>query len=115
VNNMFTGCILYADDIMILSASICGLQSMLNSCYASSRNLDLRFNCKKSFCITMGPRWQSQLPDMTLGNDAINWSSSIKYLGVTITAGPVFKTDINILTRKFFASCNAVLGNCVCF
>jgi hypothetical protein len=61
----------------------------------------------------MGPRWQSQLPDMTLGNDAINWSSSIKYLGVTIAAGPVFKTDINILTRKFFASCNAVLGNCV--
>ena len=35
------GCILYADDIIILSAFVSGLQSMLDCCFDVSRDLQL--------------------------------------------------------------------------
>ena len=45
--NEFVGCLLYADDIIILSSSINGLQSMLDVCSVTSRSLYLNFNCSK--------------------------------------------------------------------
>ena len=35
INNIFVGCILYADDIIVLSATVSGLQEMLNISVAS--------------------------------------------------------------------------------
>ena len=32
INNIFIECILYADDIIVLSATVSGLQEMLNIC-----------------------------------------------------------------------------------
>ena len=46
----FVGCILYADDIIILSASVHGLQDMLDCCFEVSCDLCLTFNCAKSSC-----------------------------------------------------------------
>ena len=37
--NAFVGCLFYADDIILLSPSVNGLQSMLDVCSASSQNL----------------------------------------------------------------------------
>ena len=41
VCGQFVGCILYADDIIILSAFVSGLQSMLDCCFDVSRDLQL--------------------------------------------------------------------------
>jgi len=48
------GCILYADEIIILSASVRGLQNMLDCVFEVSRNLHLTFNCAKSSCFAIG-------------------------------------------------------------
>jgi Reverse transcriptase (RNA-dependent DNA polymerase) len=32
INDLFLGCILYADDILLISASVCMLQNMLDIC-----------------------------------------------------------------------------------
>jgi len=42
---MYVGCIMYADDIILLSPSMQGLQDMLNVCYSVSTKLSLQFNC----------------------------------------------------------------------
>ena len=44
VNNDFLGCVLYADDILLMSASVAGLQAMLNCCFDVSCDLNLKFN-----------------------------------------------------------------------
>ena len=54
VGNQFLGCILYADDIILLSASVSGLQNMLNCCSYVSDELLLSFNCSKSCCSVIG-------------------------------------------------------------
>ena len=45
-NCMFTGCLLYADYMLLLSPSVMGLQQMLNACLdtAGRNSLALKFN-----------------------------------------------------------------------
>ena len=49
--NMFFGCLLYADDIVLLSPSVSGLQSMLDNCNKTAQDLSLQFNIHKSHCM----------------------------------------------------------------
>ena len=49
---------------------------------------------------------------MYLGASTIKWCHTIKYLGVTLLSGPRMKVDIDVIKRKFFASCNTILSNC---
>ena len=116
VNNDFLGCVLYADDILLMSASVAGLQAMLNCCFDVSCDLNLKFNCKKSYCMVIGAshsiiRSNTVLSDMCLGHDFIPWTDSFKYLGLKFCAGKRLKIDSNVITRKFFAACNCILGN----
>ena len=64
INNIFIGCILYADDIIVLSATVSGLQEMLNICNKTIMDMDLSFNCKKSVCIRFGPVCKYTITDM---------------------------------------------------
>ena len=47
------GCLLYADDIILLCPTLTGLQLMLDSCCATAVELNLQFNAKKSHCIAL--------------------------------------------------------------
>jgi len=49
--DIFMGCIMYADDIILLSGSLNDLQSMLSVCENVSSQLLLKFNTNKSKCI----------------------------------------------------------------
>jgi len=73
VNNQYVGCIVYADDIIILSCTIHGLQHMLNTCYEIAANLKLVFNCNKSKCITFGPGCKLDISDMYPDASTIKW------------------------------------------
>ena len=47
-------CVMYADDLLLLSASLAGLQELLDVCILSS-DLCLTFNEAKSYCLVIGP------------------------------------------------------------
>jgi Reverse transcriptase (RNA-dependent DNA polymerase) len=54
IPNEFYGCFLYANDIIILSPSVFGLQTMLNKCVVVCAGIALKFNPNKSCCIRFG-------------------------------------------------------------
>lgn len=108
VDGYFCGCFMYADDIILLSPSIKGLQCMLDNCFTSSIHLSLTFNCAKSHCICFGNFFKSPLPAMNLGDSHLDWCSQINYLGVFIIAGKCLKFDINPLIRAFYSACNSI-------
>ena len=54
VQRTYIGCILYADDIILLSPTVSGLQAMLNVCYASSCELRLQFNANFIVLLLVG-------------------------------------------------------------
>jgi len=54
IGNVFIGCILYADDIVLLSCTCSGLQKLVNICVAYSVLWDIKFNSRKSMVCTFG-------------------------------------------------------------
>ena len=75
----FVGCIAYADDLILLSASVCNLQKMLTICDNVGRQLDIRFNAKKSFLFDIGKLYKADLEQLQIGNSnrPIQWSNNI--------------------------------------
>jgi hypothetical protein len=51
---LFPGCSPYADDVILLSPSVLGLQCMLDVCYSTFTDLGLELNDMKSHCICFG-------------------------------------------------------------
>jgi len=108
----FVGCILYADNIIILSASVCGLQNTLDCVFEVSHDLhDLTFNCAKSSCFAIGKQNKLRISDMNLGPNSLQWCDSFKYLSVTFQAGPKLTINIDVIKQKFFMASNSVLDN----
>ena len=60
---------------------------MLNTCSDTAEKLCFTFNCKKSVCIVIGPRWKHTVSDMCLSRESISWCESIRYLGIDVLAG----------------------------
>ena len=102
---------MYADDLIVLSASMRGLQSILHHCSLLSLDVKLSFNCKKCICFVAGPasKFRQFLPPMFLNNQPLVWADSFKYLGVSFTTGVTLNVDINKYKRSFYASCNNIL------
>ena len=54
VSGMFVRCLLYADDIVLISPSVIGLQEMLDKCHEISDTVSLQFNVRKCHCLVVG-------------------------------------------------------------
>jgi len=109
ISSLFVGCILYADDVLLLSPSVIGLQNMLDKCFELASTLSLEFNVEKSHCIAIGKMCNKELTPMILGFYSIQWCEAIKYLGVYLQGGRSLKFDINSTKRTFYAACNSFL------
>jgi len=111
MNITYIGCIMYADNIILLSAAVDGLQKMYDVCVKAASDLKFTFNCKKSVWIAFGSVCHAHISDMSLGLSKIAWQITVKYLDLTLISGPCFKADIDVIKRKFFAACNAIPNN----
>ena len=110
VNGQFVGAIMYADDLILLSASVNGLQSMLQVCDVVSTSLLLKFNCKKCSCCVIGPASKYVINMMSHCGEHISWSNSFRYLGIDFVAGKTLAVDLNTVKRKFYVACNCILS-----
>ena len=63
INRTFLGCIMYGDDLIVLSASVTGLQSMLECCNQVGNSVLLKFNVLKSSCSVIGPASKLNIVD----------------------------------------------------
>jgi len=57
IGAQFLGCIMYADDLVLLSQSVCDLQKMIDICVDEALCLSLKFNVKKSCVLRFGTRY----------------------------------------------------------
>ena len=82
LRHLYVGCFMYADDLILLPASIYDLQKMLNICSNTGNDLGLSFNAKKSTCIVIGPTITGMPAAMIISNMPLQWVDKIKYLGI---------------------------------
>jgi len=94
------GCLLYADDIVLLAHTLNGMQCMLNICTDSGIEYDVKFNENKSVALRIGPRFNSVCKPLVLGSRiCLQFVDSVKYLGVCIAASHCSFEDVKL---KFF-------------
>jgi hypothetical protein len=109
VGQCFAGAFAYADDIILLSGSVMGLQLMLNICYNFGICCDLLFNVDKCFCGLVGRLVGNVFPVFNLGGRVVPVTDSLVYLGVTFKLGVSLTVDFSQRCRKFMGSVCGVL------
>jgi hypothetical protein len=113
ISQTFFGCIMHADDILLLSPSIHGLQCMLDRCNVYGRKCDILFNPKKSVCIAIGFKADRTIDiKMNIGDNEIQWVSELKYLGVHFKAARALDVNITPIKHKFYGAFNSLMSRC---
>ena len=73
LGDLYTSCFLFANDILMLSASLIQLQLMLHLCHQYCAEWDLVFNVKKSYVMVNGKNEELLLSYMTLSCGILLW------------------------------------------
>ena len=88
--------ILYADDIMLISPSVCALQEMIFICEEQLSLLEMALNPKKSVCLRFGPRFDQNCASLrTLSGLKLSWVQTCRYLGVYLQSSRTFKNFVS--------------------
>jgi hypothetical protein len=109
INGLFAGAIAYADDIMLLSASVVQMREMLEICYKFGISCDLKFNCAKSFWGLVGKLYRSDVLEFKIGGNLVPKCDKITYLGIDFTFGSSLGIDCSKRTQKFMAAVSSIL------
>ena len=74
----------YADDILLASTTVSGLQHLINIADDHVSNFALKFNSVKTKCTLYGNNPFTVLPRLTMRGDELQIEDSIEYLGATV-------------------------------
>ena len=108
IGNMYVGCILYADDLLLISISITEMQSMVNTCVEELHALDMMLNADKCCIMRVGYRYNCECSPIKIHDKCIPYTCSAKYLGVRLCSGKKLTIDLQFMKRKFYSAFNGV-------
>ena len=91
LNNIYVHCLMYADDLVIMSLTEDGLQDKLNKLYTYCKDWGLEINSKKTQVMAMSNS-NMDLPTrgMKIGDATLQWVHTYKYLGILINSNGDF-------------------------
>ena len=104
----------YADDLVILSPSVKGLQKLLNICSEYGEEHDIMFKHKKTgmyVYFTVKGRALINVPKVFSNLHLLRWVTKYKYLGTILTDD--LSDDSNMLNQRgtCYARCNSLIRN----
>lgn len=75
----------YADDVLLMVASVCDMLQLLDICTKEATELGLKFNTSKfAALVFVGPH-DTTLGTLRLGGNSVPVFHSYKYLGITLS------------------------------
>jgi len=104
----FLGCLLYADDIVLLAHSLNAIRLMLRICDEFATEFDMKFNSSKSIVMRIGDRYKAKCEPLMLAGCELQFVQSFKYLGVQFVASKKLKCSVDNARLKFYKSFNAI-------
>ena len=103
IGKFYFGCLLYADDIMLVSHSFTAMQLMLDICSKEAESLDFSFNTVKSVALRIGQRYRHECTALSLSGASLTYVNQTKYLGIMLCSARVFKCSFDHVKLKFTA------------
>ena len=82
----YYGCLLYADDIVLLFHSLNAICQMLRICDEFAIDFDMKFNSSKSVVMRIGECYKVKCEPLILAGQELQFVQSLKYLGVHVLA-----------------------------
>jgi hypothetical protein len=114
VKGVVMNAFMYADDLILMSASVYDLQRLVNICIDELDLLLLTLNAKKCFCLRVGKRFNQFCRRISIGDCEIDWTDELRYLGVWIRNGNVLKFNLDHAKKKYYRCINSILGKVGC-
>ena len=116
IQNCFFGCFGYADDLLLLSASRSGLQSMVKIAedFAKSRSLKFSTNAdpkkSKTKCLVFSKhvRARQDILPILLNQDPLPWVDTVKHLGNKLESDNSMRQDIAMKKGNFIGKVNSL-------
>ena len=105
------GALAYADDLILLSPSISGLQNMVNICQNHAESNDLLFstdpdpNKSKTICIAFNCKNKISLGNICLNNNKLPWKEQYKHIGNYIHEDGTMDKDVSVKRAAFIQAC----------
>ena len=110
INNFYYGIVGYADDLVLLSPNLHGLQCMFDIANSFLDNLGLKISVNqldphksKTKCLAFGLK-RDPLVNLIYNNFQIPWCDSYKHLGHTLYRDGSLKLDVDIKKRSFIGT-----------
>ena len=107
IGDLYLGCVMYSDDLILISASLSILQQMIFICEKEAEYIDVKFNTSKSMLIRIGKRCKNICENIELVGAKLDYVSKAKYLGVYIVLANHFKLSIH---ASYSRSYKALIG-----
>ena len=122
LSNTPTGCaiggvrvnhIMYADDLVIISPSVKGLQRLLDVCAVYGQTHDILFNDDKTVCMFMPTKssFYINTPALFLNGRRLSFTFKYKYLGMLITHDGFDEANMSRQRGFFYARSNGLSKN----
>jgi len=101
VGDVYCSCVMYADDLIPVSASVNLLQRMINTCCEEAVYSDMKSNALKSNIIRYGPKCTDLNIELHVDSIAIPCVNRVKYLEVYFMSAKSLKVCWHEPKKKF--------------
>ena len=116
IGGLFVGCLGYADDLLLLSASRSGLQVMVDLCQKFTAKKNLKFSTNsdaeksKTKCIIFSKKQRDlrNVAPVFLNGDPLPWVQQLKHLGNILQCDNSMQLDCTIKRGKFIGKVNSL-------
>ena len=114
------GGLAYADDVILLSATLSGLQEMVKICEKHALDYDLKFSSdpdpdkSKTICVAFNCQNRNELSNIKLNDDPLPWKISAKHIGNMLHEDGTMDADIKYKRATFINTCMN-MNNEFCF
>ena len=96
----------YADDLLLLSPSIHGLEILVKTSESFASEYGLTFNAKKTECICFSKMACPLQRQVNVNGQHVKWKDKVKYLGIILTNDMCDDADIRAKRGEFIGSVN---------
>ena len=104
IGNHYFGCLLYADDMLLVAHSVCDMQLKSDICSLEAECLDFTFNTDKSVELRVGSNYKRKCAPLILSGMPLVYVDQIKYLGIMLTSARSFRCLFGHVKIKFYRS-----------
>ena len=113
INNTSFNHLMYADDLVLLSPSVSGLQHLLKTCEVFATECDLVFNSKKTVYMCIEPKGFHiiSIPKVFLNGEYIKLVTVHKYLGIQMSNTNTDDFEMSKQLRNLYARGNSLVRN----